>query len=85
MNEDILKDSWMPDEPVSKTIKNKIKADNGRFWAGDNISKYLEEGDKQKLIEELTPKFESVLDSVERLGFNRTSSKFNFGSLSILI
>ena len=64
MDEDILKDSWMPDEPISKTIKNKIKADNGRFWAGDNVSKYLEEGDKQKLIEELTPKFESVLDSL---------------------
>ena len=64
MDEDILKDSWMPDEPISKTIKNKIEADNGRFWAGDNVSKYLEEGDKQKLIEELTPKFESVLDSL---------------------
>jgi len=64
MDEDILKDSWMPDEPVSKTIRNKIKAENGRFWAGDNVSKYLEEGDKQKLIEELTPKFESVLDSL---------------------
>ena len=64
MDEDILKDSWMPDQPVSKTIKNRIEADKGRFWAGDNVSKYLEEGDKQKLIEELTPKFESVLDSL---------------------
>ena len=64
MDEDILKDSWMPDEPVSKTIRNRIEADKCRFWAGDNVSKYLEEGDKQKLIEELTPKFESVLDSL---------------------
>jgi GTP cyclohydrolase IA len=55
----------MPDEPVSKTIRNRIEAGNGRFWAGDNVSKYLEEGDKQKLIEELTPKFESVIDSVD--------------------
>ena len=50
--------------PNKKEIIKKIKADKGRFWAGDNISKYLEEGDKQKLIEELTPRFEAVLDSL---------------------
>ena len=35
----------------------------GRSWANDNISKYLEEGDKQKLIEEAMPAFENVLKS----------------------
>ena len=49
---------------LDQEIIKKIKADKGRFWAGDNISKYLEEGDKQKLIEELTPRFEAVLDSL---------------------
>lgn len=52
------------DADVSELIKERISDDNARFWAGDNISKYLEEGDKQKLIDELTPKFESVLDSL---------------------
>ena len=64
MSEDILKDSWNIKGTTSEEIIKKIKKDNGRFWAGDNISKYLEEGDKQKLIEELTPKFEAVLDSL---------------------
>ena len=52
------------DADVSELIKERISDDNARFWAGDNISKYLKEGDKQKLIDELTPKFESVLDSL---------------------
>ena len=64
MDENILKDSWEPRGTTSDEIKKRIKADKARFWAGDNVSKYLEEGDKQKLIEELTPKFESVLDSL---------------------
>ena len=49
---------------ISEEIKNRIQADGGRYWAGDNISKYLEEGDKQKIIDELTPKFETVLDGL---------------------
>ena len=64
MDENILNDSWEPKGTTSQEIKKRIKADKARFWAGDNVSKYLEEGDKQKLIEELTPKFESVLDSL---------------------
>ena len=49
---------------ISEEIKNRIQADGGRYWAGDNISKYLEEGDKQKIIDELAPKFETVLDGL---------------------
>ena len=60
----MLKDSWEPKGTTSDEIKKRIKADKARFWAGDNISKYMEEGDKEGLIEELTPKFESVLDSL---------------------
>ena len=52
------------DIDVSELIKERIKDDNARYLAGDNISQYLEEGDKQKLINELTPKFESVIDSL---------------------
>ena len=52
------------DADVSELIKERINDDKARFWAGDNISKYLEPGDKEKLIDELTPKFESALDSL---------------------
>jgi GTP cyclohydrolase I len=62
------------DIDVSELIKERIKDDNARYWAGDNISQYLEEGDKQKLIEELTPKFEAVLDSLVIDRFNDPNS-----------
>lgn len=48
----------------SNEIKNKLEEAGIRYWAGDNISQVLQEGDKQELIEELTPKFEAVLDSL---------------------
>jgi len=40
----------------------KMRRDNKRFWAGDNISDYLHEGDIERLIDEATPAFETVLD-----------------------
>ena len=43
-------------------IRTKMKRDNKRFWAGDNISDYLHEGDKEKLIDEAAEAFELVLD-----------------------
>jgi GTP cyclohydrolase I len=52
------------EKPVSHIITQRIKESGGRFWAGDNISAYIEEGEKQLLIDELTPKFEEVLRSL---------------------
>ena len=49
---------------TSKKIKAKLQKAGKRFWAGDNISEFLEEGDQQKLIDELAPKFESVLEGL---------------------
>ncbi len=49
---------------TSKKIKEKLQQDGKRFWAGDNISAYLEEGDKDKLIDELSDKFEAVLQGL---------------------
>ena len=43
-------------------LRFKMKRDNKRFWAGDNISDYLNEGDKERLIDEATEAFELVLD-----------------------
>jgi GTP cyclohydrolase IA len=47
---------------LGDAIRFKMKRDKKRFWAGDNISDYLYEGDKEKLIEEATEAFETVLD-----------------------
>jgi len=45
-------------------IKQRLEDKGMRYWAGDNISEVLEDGDKQRLIEELTTKFEDVLDGL---------------------
>ena len=49
---------------TSNKIKQRIKEAGDRFWAGDNISAHIKEGEKQQLIDELTPKFEAVLDGL---------------------
>ena len=48
----------------SEQIKARLEDEGIRYWAGDNISHVLQEGDKQELIDELTPKFDAVLDSL---------------------
>ena len=50
--------------PVSETIRNNLKKDNKRFWAGDNISEYITEENKALLIDEATEAFEQVLDTL---------------------
>jgi len=51
-------------KPVSEIIRTNLKQDNKRFWAGDNISDYLTDESKALLVDELTAKFEGVLDSL---------------------
>ena len=48
----------------SKEIIGRLQDAGIRYWAGDNISEVLQEGDKEQLIEETTLKFEQVLDSL---------------------
>ena len=48
----------------SKQIIARLEDAGIRYWAGDNISQVLQEGDKEQLIEEATLKFEQVLDSL---------------------
>ena len=43
-------------------LRFKMKREGKRFWAGDNISDYVSEEDKAKLIDEATEAFELVLD-----------------------
>ncbi len=49
---------------ISNIITQRLKKANKRYWAGDNISGFLHDGDKEALIEELVPKFEAVLDGL---------------------
>ena len=49
---------------ISQKIKERLDAAGARAWANDNISDYMEEGEKQKLIEEAMPAFENVLQSL---------------------
>jgi GTP cyclohydrolase I len=51
-------------QPISEIIAQRIDTLGGRYWAGDNISEYIHPGEKEELIEELTHKFESVLDGL---------------------
>tara|TARA_B100001093_G_scaffold373621_1_gene358593 strand:- start:2108 stop:2791 length:684 start_codon:yes stop_codon:yes gene_type:complete len=58
----------------SQEIITRLQDAGHRYWAGDNISEFLQEGDKEALIEELTPKFESVLDGLVIDRFNDPNS-----------
>lgn len=49
---------------ASEKIRSRLEKAGARYWAGDNISEFLEDGDKDLLIEELTEKFNGVLDSL---------------------
>lgn len=55
-------DSGYEEAYLGDHLRFKMKRDNKRFWAGDNISDYLHEGDKERLIDEATEAFELVLD-----------------------
>jgi GTP cyclohydrolase I len=49
---------------LSTAIRERMQADGKRFWAGDNISDYLTESDREHLINEATVAFEGVLDTL---------------------
>ena len=48
----------------SKEIKARLEELGIRYWAGDNISQVLQDGDKEELINNATTAFEGVLDAL---------------------
>ncbi len=54
----------MSDKTISERILERIQASNTRYWAGDNISEYILDSERAELVDELTVKFEGVLDSL---------------------
>ena len=49
---------------LSQVLREQMKLDGKRFWAGDNISEYITEENKHNLIDEATDAFELVLDTL---------------------
>ena len=49
---------------LADAIRFRMKRDNKRFWANDNVSEYLSEADKEILIAEATVAFEQVLQTL---------------------
>jgi GTP cyclohydrolase I len=49
---------------LSQVIRDKMKSSGKRFWAGDNISEYVDDNVKPELIDEATEAFERVLDTL---------------------
>ena len=49
---------------LSQVIRHRMRSDNKRFWAGDNISEYVDDNVLPELIDEATEAFEKVLDTL---------------------
>jgi len=54
----------VPGKYLSAALRDRMKTGGKRFWAGDNISEYLDETLKAQLIAEATDAFERVLDAL---------------------
>lgn len=49
---------------MSEVVRTRLKAENKRFWAGDNISGFISDEEKDYLVDEIAEQFEGVLDSL---------------------
>ena len=59
----------------SEEVKARLQDANIRYWAGDNISSVLQEGDKEELINDATLAFNSVLDALVIDRYNDPNSE----------
>jgi len=57
-----MSDKEYEEANLADAIRFNMRRDGKRFWAGDNISDYLHDGDKERLIDEAAEAFELVLD-----------------------
>jgi GTP cyclohydrolase IA len=52
-------------KPLSQVLRENMRVSGKRFWAGDNISEYVQDdATRQQLINEATEAFERVLDTL---------------------
>lgn len=77
-----MTDKLNESKPRSEIIVNRIQSLSGRYWAGDNISAYLEPGDREALVQEATAAFEKVLDALVIDRHNDPNSQGTAGRLA---
>ena len=53
---------YQEEKYLGNYLRFKMKREGKRFWAGDNISEYVTEENKEQLIDEAAEAFETVLD-----------------------
>jgi len=61
---DTIDDKGYEEGYLGDAIRFRMKRDGKRFWAGDNISDYVSEADKEQLIDDAAEAFEGVLDAL---------------------
>ena len=54
----------MQEKNLSQVLREQMQARGRRFWANDNVSEYMSEAVKEKLMEEAAVAFEGVLDAL---------------------
>ena len=54
----------MAEKNLAQVLRDRMRREGKRFWAGDNISDYVEENFKEELINDATKAFENVLDAL---------------------
>jgi GTP cyclohydrolase IA len=54
----------MTNKTMSQILRDNMRKNNKRFWAGDNIAEYIGPNIKEQLIDEATEAFETVLDTL---------------------
>jgi GTP cyclohydrolase I len=54
----------MAEKNLAQVLRDRMRRDGKRFWAGDNISDYVQENFKEELINDAAKAFESVLDAL---------------------
>jgi GTP cyclohydrolase I len=54
----------MEEKNLAQVLREQMRSNGKRFWAGDNVSEFIDEEKKQQLIDEATVAFEGVLDTL---------------------
>jgi GTP cyclohydrolase I len=54
----------MAEKNLAQVLREQMRSNGKRFWAGDNVSEFVDEQKKQQLINEATLAFEGVLDTL---------------------
>jgi len=54
----------MQEKTLAQALRERMRSDGKRFWAGDNIAEYIHWSERDRLIDEATQAFELVLDSL---------------------